>query len=57
LLLVGFIVENVQLFLMGNVEVVELVWSMVRKNWPKIKQEFYGFNINELSNLTLFARR
>jgi len=57
LLLVGFIVENVQPFLIENVEVVELIWGKVRKNWPKIKQEFYGFNINELSNLTLFARR
>jgi len=54
---VGFIVENVQLFLMGNVEVVELIWGKVRKNWPKIKQEFYGFNINELSNPALFVRR
>jgi len=30
-----------------------LNWSMVRKSWPKIKQGFYGFNINKLSRATL----
>ena len=30
-----------------------LNWGMVRKNWPKIKQGFYGFNINKLSRATM----
>lgn len=30
-----------------------LNWSMVRKNWPKIKQGFYGFNVNKLSKTTM----
>jgi DNA-3-methyladenine glycosylase I len=29
-----------------------LNWNMVRKNWPNIKQGFYGFDINKLSKLT-----
>lgn len=30
-----------------------LNWGVVRKNWPKIKKGFYGFNINKLSKATV----
>ncbi|MEW6103798.1 MAG: DNA-3-methyladenine glycosylase I [bacterium] len=30
-----------------------LNWGMVRKNWLKIKQGFYNFNINKLSKTTM----
>jgi DNA-3-methyladenine glycosylase I len=30
-----------------------LNWGMVRKNWPEIKQGFYGFDIDKLSKATI----
>jgi len=30
-----------------------LNWGMVRKNWPEIRQGFYGFDIDELSKATI----